>query len=126
MIYPNVKYTHLNPIDLFADLKLTCDAGTIDIKADGKRIFIRLPSLLTSFKVLRKVLRMFAPRDDFSNILKAADQILTRVDITLFWQNRHFGILGSKANPILWRALIGMQAISKLWSFGANPRRTSS
>ncbi len=122
MIYHKVKYAHLNPIDLFADLKLTCDAGTIDIKADGKRIFIRLPSLLASFKILR----MFAPRDDFSNILKAADQVLKRVDVTLFWQNRHFGILGSKANPILWRALIGIQAISKLWSFGANPRRTSS
>ena len=122
MIYHKVKYAHLNPIDLFADLKLTCDAGTIDIKADGKRIFIRMPSLLASFKILR----MFAPRDDFSNILKAADQVLKRVDVTLFWQNRHFGILGSKANPILWRALIGIQAISKLWSFGANPRRTSS
>lgn len=122
MSYHSDKYDLLDPIDLFADLKMTCDAGTIDIKADGREIFIRLPSLLASFKILR----MFAPRDDFSNILKAADQVLTRVDVTLFWQNRHFGILGSEAKPILMRALIGIQAISRLWPFGANPRRTSS
>ena len=100
--------------NLYADLRLTCDAGALDIKAhDGKAVFLRFSSLRVAFAFLR----MNKERDSFVGILKKVDRALKQVDITLFWRSSRLPILGSNAKPSLILALILIQRISKLIPF---------
>jgi hypothetical protein len=87
----------LLPGFLFADMEVACDAGTIEIKADGNNVLVRLPFFKTAFKILT----MLGGRNSSAEFLKTVDQAFKRVDITLFWQNTHFAILVSKAKPLI-------------------------
>ena len=92
-------------------MRVSCDQGTIDIKAyDGKSIFVRFSSFRAAFAIL-KVLR---GRDDFASVLKSLERALKQMDVTLFWRSSRLGILGSKGNPSLVVVLLVIQRISKL------------
>lgn len=102
------------PIDLYADLRLICDAGSLDIRAhDGRAVFLHFSSLRVAFAFLR----MLKGIDSFSGVLKTVDQALKRVDVTLFWQSSRLPILGTNTKPFLLLALIVIQRISKLIPF---------
>ncbi|MDH3723191.1 MAG: hypothetical protein OER74_16970 [Desulfobacteraceae bacterium] len=103
--YNNIR--SFAPIHVNADLRVTCETGTIDITADGKEILVHFSSL----RVAIKLLRMLSVKDCFADTLKTVDQALKRMDVTLFWQSSLFGILGSKGRPFLRLALIGIQKI---------------
>lgn len=97
-------------LDVYADLDMFCDAGKIVLKADGRTMVVRFPSLGAVFDFLK----LIEIRYGFTKFLKEADRVLTHADITLFWQNRYFGILGSHGNPFLLAAIIGIQKIIRL------------
>ena len=107
------------PIDIFADLKITSLAGTIEIKADGNKAFIHLPSL----RATRMLLTLTDGNSRFADIAKAFDQALKQVDVTLFWQNHHFAILGSKAKPYFLKILIGLQQFIRFSALDLKRRR---
>lgn len=107
------------PVDIFADLKVTFVAGTIEIKADGNKVFIRLPSLRAALILLT----LTDGKSSFADIAKAFDQALKRVDVTLFWQNHHFAILGSKAKPYFLKILIGLQQFIGFSALNVKRRR---
>ena len=121
MTYKNHNPHRFAPIDLFADLEVVCDAGTIEVKADGKNVFVRLPSLRSAYIILT----MLGGRGSSADFLKTLDQAFKHAGITLFWQNTHFAILGSKAKPYFLKTLIGIQKVIKSWVFGAHRRRRS-
>ena len=52
MNHRTYKTNRLAPIDLFADLKVACDAGTLEIKANGSNVFVRLPSFRSAYTIL--------------------------------------------------------------------------
>jgi hypothetical protein len=95
----------LNPLNVTADLSMIGDTGTIVIRADGSAIFVRFSSLRVAFRFLR----MFQGSNSFPDILKAVDRILKQMDITLFWQSKRIGILGSKGRLIFRWLLLSLQ-----------------
>jgi hypothetical protein len=99
----------LHPLNVTADLRMIGDTGTIVIKADGSAIFVRFSSLRVAFRFLR----MFRGSSSFPNILKAVDRILKQMDITLFWQSKRIGILGSNGKPIFIWLLSSLQRLIK-------------
>ena len=109
MSQPVNQLNHITPIDMFADLELSSKAATININADGDRVIVRLSSLQSVFKLLT----MFDGRKNFAETIKMIDRVLAQADITLFWQNHHFAILGSKSKPYLLKAIVGLQKVIK-------------
>jgi hypothetical protein len=87
------------------------DSGTIAIKADDGSIFVSFSSLRVAFTFLR----MFVGSNSFPDILKTIDQALKQMDITIFWQSKRIGILGSKGKPIfVWLLLLLQRFIKTL------------
>ena len=121
MSQPVNKPNNVFPIDLFADLELSCETATIDIKADGDSIIIRLSSPKDAFKLLT----LLEGGRNFAENMRTVDRALAQADVTLFWHNRHFAILGSKAKPYLLKTIVGLQKVIKLITFSAIRRRRS-
>ena len=90
-------------IDIQADLKLACDEGSLEVRADGNAVRVGFSSLKAIFELIRTV-RVVTD-------LKSIDLALKRIDVTLYWGYSRFGILGSKGNRTLLLALIGFQKI---------------
>ena len=91
--------THINHsvIYISAALNISCAAADIEVKADGKCIYVCFPSIRSAFSAY-KLLRSQGISADF---LTLVNKTLQTVEITVFIQNRHFAILGAKANPLL-------------------------
>jgi len=121
MFHLNSRTKRFTPIDLFASLTVSCNLGNIGIKADGNNIIIRLPSLRAAFMVLT----LLEGGRSFAETMQVVDQALKQADLTLFWQNHHFAILGSKAKPYLLKILIGVQKVTKLSALGGKRRGRS-
>ena len=121
MTYRNHYLQHFAPIELFADLEITCGAGKIVVKADGNNVFFRLPSFKTAYAILT----ILGRRAGSADFLTTVDQVFKHFGITLFWQNTYFAILGSKSKPYLLKTLIGIQKVIKFFALGANRRRRS-
>jgi hypothetical protein len=90
-------------VDVQADLELTCEAGTLVVLADGNAVRVRFSTLKTIFEILRTLQGVAG--------LKSIDLALKRIDLTLYWGDSRFGILGSKGYRSLLLTLIGIQKI---------------
>ncbi|MBT8367160.1 MAG: hypothetical protein KJP23_20905 [Deltaproteobacteria bacterium] len=111
MIDKSDSIKSLNPLNVNADLCMIGDSGTIAIKADGSSIFVSFSSLRVAYTFLR----IFLGFNNFPDILRAVDRAFKQMDITLFWQSKHVGILGSKGKPIfVWVLLLVQKFIRPL------------
>jgi hypothetical protein len=109
MKHVNNKTNQSTFLDIYADLTVNFDAGTVVFSGDGNRIFAHTPSLRVAFALLKTFKRI----DTFEKFLRAADLQLKRMDVTIFWQNRRFGILGSEGKRYLLAMLIWLCKPSK-------------
>ena len=90
-------------LDIQTDLNLACNAGFVKIRAHGSEVRVRFSTLKTIFELLRTLREVPG--------LKSIDLALKRIDVTLYWGNSRFGILGSNGNRILLLTLIGIQNV---------------
>ena len=90
-------------LDIQTNLSLVCDAGTLEISAQGSELRVRFSSLKTIFELLRTLRKITG--------LKSIDLAMKKIDVTLYWGNSQFGILGSKGNRVLLLTLIGIQKV---------------
>ena len=97
------------PLDIYADIIVTCDTGTLEIKGDGKSVIAHTSSL----RVVLTLLKMFKRIDAFAQFLRAADSKLKQMGVTLFWRSSRFGVLGSEGKPILLSMLTWLCRPSK-------------
>lgn len=89
-------------VDVFADLDLEVDRIPFNLTADGDSatlIFNRISDALTLFR------KFISDADNPADRIGRANTALTNLDLTIYLQNRHFGVIGSKANPGLMRVL---------------------
>ncbi|CAB1081508.1 hypothetical protein D1AOALGA4SA_9159 [Olavius algarvensis Delta 1 endosymbiont] len=91
-------------LDISADLTLSCGAVNIFAKADGKYIYIRFPSIRSAFSVFK----FFRSKRNSTDFLTTANKYLKKAEFTIFFQNRHFAILGARANPFLLNLFKGL------------------
>lgn len=107
-----------DPIDLFANLSISCAVGAIDIKANGNSIIVRPSTLRAAFRFLAILDGTYGVVET----LKLADQTLKRAGITFFWHSNHFAVLGTKAKPHILKTLIAIYKLRKFTTFSAKRR----
>ncbi len=97
------KTSRYYPVDLYSNLTMDCDDGSVHFKGlDGNAIFVKFSSSRAALAFLRALFW----RHGFANALKAVDQSLKRINVTLFWSNSRLGILGSKRKPFVLKILV--------------------
>jgi len=99
-----VQKLDFSALDISADLTISCAAVKLIVKAEGKSIYIRFSSFQSAFSIF-KLLQSKSSSTDF---LTMANRTLKLAEYTVFVQNRHFAILGAKANRFLLYSFRGL------------------
>ena len=103
MMIQEMEESKMLALDIQSDLNLACDAGVLEIRAQGREVRVRFSSLKIVFVMLKSLRKV--------SVLKSIDLALKKVDVTLYWGDSRFGILGSNGNRFLLLTLVGIQKV---------------
>jgi hypothetical protein len=87
---------------LISDLHVEVDQVAFEVKASKDSIIISVRNIYDGYALLRKVL---LPLTKNKKLVGYFEMVLNRTKKTIYFQNRHFGFFGPKANPV-FRALL--------------------
>lgn len=90
----------LRDILLICDIEIEVDKIRFHLTSDGSSAVITFNRIAEAFALIKKLAEI---TDSFDDKRKGFEEFLRNNGLTIYIQNRHFGILGQNANKILAR-----------------------
>lgn len=82
------------------DIEIEADMIRFHLTSDGSSVVIAFNRIAEAFSVFKKLAEI---TDSFDDKRKGFEEFLRNNGLTIYIQNKHFGILGQNANKILAR-----------------------